>query len=356
MKQRFKTIAALLSSSLLSALLLSVIVSCASELDPMKKLRTPDGSAETPDLGISNKAGDKGQNGEELPDFDWSEYTYTRLSDEKTISIQEYLDREKLDYVLLIFGSKSCGSCLKKAKFVQENWKNFDKKLSKYKARVVGINTDPLSTSAIKAFLKAKGLKFIVWSDPSGNAMQKHFLLKGETKKVPLMTVLSRKGQLNRWFDKEKVDSKDLLSETLALIEEQESRKRKAEEKSKEGPEDEINTENPGPQNPHLDKIENLQKISSRRFNKLGLKQCSRSTPIRDALLGGSEEYLIFHVNSNQCGSNCQTNLAELRKMRQACVIAGKSKCKIYNTFTSVPGNLKCNAGANIYKGGSEFF
>lgn len=110
---------------------------------------------------------------------------------EEPLRLGQYMRSNGLEYLLLVFGSRGCLICHRKALSLQEQVIGRHPLLSTEsgkKLQIVGINTDTTLDGRLRAYLR--DLPFIQWNDPAGRIMLEHFMPPGRRFAVPLSVLV----------------------------------------------------------------------------------------------------------------------------------------------------------------------
>ena len=154
------------------------------------------------------------------------EVNLVRLQDGEVVNVGSYMKEQGLEWLVLNFGSKSCGVCMEKARYFQANLVGTGYGLLgenvKGRIEMIGVATDPeASRDELLALVEDDGLYHLAWSDPApvnNKMMMKYFQPAGMDFSVPLTVMLSREGLLWRISSKEKLSPAEIIEKIAATI------------------------------------------------------------------------------------------------------------------------------------------
>lgn len=155
-----------------------------------------------------------------------SDVSLVRLGDGGAVNVGTYMKERGLEWLVLTFGSKSCGACMEKARYFQANLVGNNYGLLGESARgrfeLIGVATDPGSDrDELLALVEDEGLSHLAWSDPAplkDKMMMKYFQPAGMDFSVPLTVMLSRDGILWRVTSKDKLSPAEIVQKIAAVI------------------------------------------------------------------------------------------------------------------------------------------
>ncbi len=175
------------------------MLSCGSKINPIVKLNRP----------IA---------GEEFVDLDAIQML--KLQDGTPVTIGQYMRDQKLPWLVLSFGSKGCGICMEKARYLQANLVNGGYEAlglapePQNKVELIGVFTDPKENRDELLGLVGNTelpLTLMNWWDPSHEVMMKYFQAAGRGFTVPLTVMLSPRGILWRVNSDDKISIENLI-------------------------------------------------------------------------------------------------------------------------------------------------
>ena len=106
-------------------LLLSFLGGCASKLDQVRKMRTPQ----------SQFVGEK---------IELSKLHFVTLDEESPTSLGDYMHAKNLQHVLLVFGAKDCGKCQEKNVDLRDNYYGQHPLFTETEGfELIGVTTEP---------------------------------------------------------------------------------------------------------------------------------------------------------------------------------------------------------------------
>ncbi len=285
----------------------------------------------------------------------------------KQFSLQEAMDLEGADHLLLLFGSKACAACGRKAEvfknqvlgkhplFLTDEGKRF---------KVIGVNTDP-SPERLGSYFNQ--YPFIRWSDPSGRTMVQHFLVGEEKFKVPLSVLVGRQGILWRIGADDPVSVGEMMEKVgLSLRGDGQNPGNRPElpgefpgelpDPVKEGP------TGPSPESPTSPKS-SLAMIAANRLEGVGVEDCLGNQRSLQSLREAGKN-LVVQVVRHSCQGECLANQLKIESLCQKTeppqcqsltLVATQEAVAGFDYGPNPPGSGVCQA-PGVVKGGGDFF
>jgi len=324
-----------LASTLVVASLGHLVLSCASNEPRVKRERTFGG----------------------IP-LDVSLLSYKDLATGSDINLKDYMERNELKAVLLMFGAAGCVKCTEKSKdlsshylkshslFLSPDHKGFE---------LIGVTTD--KGSGLKLFesrwrdleqRKAWGYDFIRWIDPEGDTIKKYFLDAGEQFQVPFTILLSREGIMYRVAAHESRSVGAILDDVEAIISGQkvDPRVEPTTEPTAE-PTVEPSTEPTGEPTSEpiapMSGLDRFKQMIPSRFAKLEVTDCAgQKATLQDQVQ--DVDVALLHLQPSNCtGASCAANLAQMNQLESYCR-AGASQLALQRRCTVVTVESQRNA------------
>ena len=309
---------------------------------------------------VADCASDLERHGKSLSggrDVDLSEIYVEDIETGEDISIADYMLDQKINFMLLMFGSVGCTKCNEKALDLSQNYLGKHQLLlssSEKKFELVGVNTD--SGGARSRFNRimlspeqrtASGYDFIKWADPAGELFLKKILKPDERFGVPYTAFISKKGIEEKiqfsYNNQQPYSLEDLLQQALDVIE------------GRQGEGSGTGTEKPDPPKPPKVKFD-LSFESSNRFDEIKLASCATGSPATLSELVKSADISFIQVTKSKCDadSHCFDNLTHLKDLSLLCT--GSDSCK--SITLSAANNLAeetCGL-EGVFRGGAKFY
>jgi hypothetical protein len=279
-----------------------------------------------------------------------SEVNLRQLADDSPVNLAAYMETKGLNWLVLTFGSKSCGACLDKSRYFEANLVKDQYLRLGPKAlgqvEVIGVYTDvSVDRQELLAISEDEGLSHVAWFDPGPvkeKAMMKFFQPAGESYGVPLTVMLSRQGLLWRISSKEKIPADEILRKIATTI-------------------DETAVPEPPPVDPPETvgtiAIPLLAKEVSNRFDEIPVMACNSNEVVSlgaqfPSVTDGLRAVLVYNgVCVDQAG--CLDAQAALKTWQAECESRYQMNCQFREL--AVDSNDSCQDGSRLL-GGQEFY
>ena len=267
------------------------------------------------------------------------------LQDASTVSVGQYMRDNRLNWLVLTFGSQGCGVCMEKARYLQANLVGHYNILgegAENKIRLIGVTTDPeKDREQLLTLVQDQGLTHLQWSDPGHIVMMNRFQPEGMGFSVPLTVMLSRDGVLWRVSSREKLSPTQLIQKISSTM---------GGTTSQPPP---IDPEVPFP--PPIDAPLLAREIPE-RLNAVNLKSCrDRSIANLGEILpivkDGLRAVLLRRENCEDSDA-CRDALVGMNAWKLACQSKGGRSCEFQELVLS--GDY-CSESSGFF-GGEEFF
>jgi thiol-disulfide isomerase/thioredoxin len=321
-----------LKAFLMSSLLVPIVLTgCGARLDPVAKLNRPIATEEFVDLDAVQ---------------------LTKLQDGSPVNIGQYMRDQKLPWLVLAFGSKSCGICMEKARYLQANLVDGNYAAlgltadPRNKVEVIGVFTDPQAMRDELLGLvsdEKSPLPLLSWFDPGHEVMMKYFQSAGRSFTVPLTVMLSPRGIVWRINSNDKISHENLILKIANTIS------------------NDANRAPPPPVKPPVASPPvNISLLAAERPDRL-------NGAVVTSCVGGSQSVLgdklppvanglravLVHKDSCAISADCVEAKSALKAWRSDCLAAGARDCGLKEL---VIGENLCTDDPDLFAGGSEFF
>jgi peroxiredoxin len=301
--------------SFVSALIaLGVLGGCASKLDRVRKLRTPQ----------SQFVGEK---------IELSKLHFVTLDAEAPMSLGDYMHEKDLSHVLLVFGAKDCGKCQEKNTDLRDNFYGQHPLFTETDGfELIGVTTEPVvQRKKVNAYVKQQNLDFVQWMDPSGLVVRQNLITAGESFGIPFTAMISSDDHATGFIqwrinNKEKVSAAQLVSRAFASI-------GGAHAEPVDPSDDDPRPEPPEPQAPAgpavVEPESNRLVAGNDRFRSDEAQDCGGKTVSLGALLSG-DRLTWMQVAPGACEGDCLTNHNQVSSLNGVSIEAeSSSSCPI---------------------------
>lgn len=274
------------------------------------------------------------------------EIQFTKLADGSPVVVGPYMREHNLKWLVLSFGSQSCGACMQKARYFQANLVNNYDVLGEAANGTIelhGVMTDPSSSrEEVLALVQDERLTHLSWADAGDDkVMMKYFQPAGLNFSVPLTVMLSRDGIVWRVSSKDKLSAPEILKKIADTI-------------------GTAGTAVPPEILPPPGPIPTSRALLSRevpeRLSDVAIRSCldRRQTTLGAELpvVKGGLRAVVVHKENCGESSACVEAKSKLKAWAEACSnLAGRS-CEVKDL---VIGGTMC-ADEEAFAGGQEFF
>ena len=272
--------------------------------------------------------------------------TLSNLKDGSPVTIGPYMRERNLQWMVLTFGSKSCGACMEKARYFQANLVGDYGVLgesAKGNIELRGIATDPASSrDELLALVEDQNLSHLSWSDSGDEKiMMKYFQPAGMSFSVPLTVMISREGILWRITSKEKVSPAEILKKIAATI-----------------GSNALPSPIPSPPTDHTDPdaIPLLAREVPERLSQINVKSCLDRRDVNlgrelPPLIGGLRGVFIHKGNCSESAA-CLEAREEMKSWQTSCKTRWGASCSFreLNLSGAICGDEEA------FSGGAEIF
>ena len=323
----FKKLKLMAVASVAATVLLSGM-SCASRLPKDKKINRPEGGVLNVDLGLVN---------------------FLDIESGETINLKSYMEDNRLDSMLLTFGSRGCTACNKKGLVLRDSIVGqhplYQTEEGK-RFQVVGINTDPDPLVRVRQFVLAYQFQsFMKWNDSKGQAMIEYFMPAGRVFGVPLTVMITRQGIKWAITNDEGLSIEDIMAKVEETLKIGDGRPRPRP------------TPSPTPTTPPivLPPLTELDMEAPGRLRSVKVTTCEGEEKDLSQVLS-LRDYYVIQAEGVACGEACQSNRAQMAALKATCSSSDDgSGCGVISLTEGALDASACSGGL-IAAGGKELF
>jgi len=278
--------------------------------------------------------------------LDLNAIEFVRLEDQSRVNLAQYMQSRQLKWLVLTFGSKGCGICMEKARYLQANLVGNEYNLlgpaAKDSLELVGVSTDPASSrQELLSLVQEQGLSHLTLSDPGHEIMMRYFQPAGRQFSVPLTVMLSNAGIVWRVTSSDSVSAEGLIEKIAATLG--------------------VDANPPAPTTPESPGGEISRGLLARdvpnRFDQVTVQNCaSRSTQQLSEILpkdGNDFRAVLVHKGNCSGDSVCSDALNGLLAWQSACKERWGVSCVSAELVTEL---AVCGNEASLYFGGQDFY
>jgi hypothetical protein len=284
--------------------------------------------------------------------IDFEKLFFVSLETGERIQFSTYMESQKLEFVLLNFGSKDCQACLDKAEYLETNLVKSEAFLDQPGFKnfaLIGVAVDGERHRAAVQ-LRTSELSHFKWMDPNAKQMMASFQPAGMPLSVPLSVMISRKnGVLWKIPSNVKTSAADLLRRVASTL---------GENIQGELPPDPAGSTAPGPT--FDERLLKLAKETPERLDDI-VVQPLRGWTLTDTRLTeltlkdvfGTSKFKMVQVGFDDCetGSICDRNRTLMEEFRQSAM-ADFQEATLINPSAKRKDN---SASSNVFLNSDEF-
>ena len=278
--------------------------------------------------------------------LDLTAIEFVRLEDQSKVNLAQYMQSRQLKWLVLTFGSKGCGVCMEKARYLQANLVGNDYNLlgptAKNALELVGVSTDPASSrQEVLSLVQEQGLSHLALSDPGHDIMMRYFQPAGRQFSVPLTVMLSNAGIVWRVTSSDGVSAESLIEKIAATIG--------------------VDANLPAPTTPESPGGEISRGLLARdvpnRFDQVTVQNCaSRSAqPLSEILPKDGHDFRALLVHKETCSGDavCSDARKGLLAWQSACKERWGVSCVSAELVTE---QAACANDPSLFFGGQDFY
>jgi hypothetical protein len=256
--------------------------------------------------------------------LDTSALSFVDLETQKTVVLKEYMERNNLDSMLMIYGSAGCVKCSEKSRELSHDYRSSHSLFlspSFEKFGLMGITTD--QGSSIKLFMSRWanpaqkyewGYDYIYWNDPGGDTVKDYFLQPDEPFQVPFAVLIHRDRIVWRLTASEKLSVKEMLDQVQLVLKGEQLERSKPTHKPP-GP----RPQTPLPENPQspVSTLSPWMMEAPERFDDFPAINCQGQ---QEKINLSETEVRLVYYRPADCVGECQADLLQLEALQSMCV------------------------------------
>ena len=256
--------------------------------------------------------------------LDTSALNFVDLETEQTVVLKDYMKRNDLDSMLMIYGSAGCVKCSEKSRELSHEYRSSHSLFlspSFEKFALMGITTD--QGSSIKLFRsrwddavqkQEWGYDYIYWNDPGGDTVKNYFLEPDEPFQVPFAVLIHRDRIVWRLTASEKLSVKEMLDQVQSVLKGEQVEPPHPEEP----PPEPRPPQPPLPENPEspVSTLSPWMMESAERFDDFPSINCQGQ---QEKINLSETEVRLVYYRPPDCHGECQADLLQLEALQSMC-------------------------------------